>query len=83
LDGDLQFYLWEHPQVLLYTRSCARQMLLVIANKGDAKMPVELPEGLKQYRWERILTNYPDTAPSLERAQWLPWECEVYTRVGK
>ena len=82
LDGDLQFYLWEHPQVLLYTRSCARQMLLVIANKGDAKMPVELPEGLKQYRWERILTNREETTPSLDGGRkWLPWEAEIYTMI--
>ena len=80
LDGDLQFYLQDHPNVILYTRRCARQLLLVIANKSDAAAAVELPEELKRYQWELILTNYPDTAPSLERSQWLPWECEVYSR---
>ena len=80
LDGDLQFYLEEHPSVLLYTRSCARQKLLIIANKSDSPAAAELPEELKRYGWERVLSNYPDTDPSLERTQWLPWECAVFTR---
>ena len=70
----------DHPNVILYTRHCARQLLMVIANKSDEAAVVELPEELERYQWDRILTNYPDTIPSLERSRWLPWECEVYTR---
>ena len=43
-------------------------------------LAAELPEELKRYGWERVLSNYPDTDPSLERTQWLPWECAVFTR---
>ena len=82
LDGDLQFYLEEHPNVLMYTRRCARQALLVIANKGDEPAAVQLPEELKARKWERILTNYEDTAPSVDgRETWLPWEAEVYQAI--
>ena len=79
LDGDLQFYLCAHPQVILYTRRCARQLMMVIANKSDTQAEIALPEELKQYCWERVLSNYPDASPFPERI-WQPWECAVYTR---
>lgn len=80
LDGDLKFFLEDHPSVLLYTRSCAREKLLIIANKSDDPQSVQLPEELKQHGWQRILTNRPELGDSLNRATWQPWECEVYTR---
>ena len=80
LDGDLEFFLNEHPSVIMYTRSCAREKMLVIANKSDERAAVELPAALAEHKWERILSNYPEEKPSLERDQWLPWECEIYTR---
>ena len=80
IDGDLQFYLHDHPQVILYTRRCARQTLLVIANKSDLTLPVQIPEELKQFSWKRLLSNREDTVPSMAGSrQWLPWEAEIYT----
>ena len=79
LDGDLKFWLEEDAQVLMYTRTCARQTLLIIANKSDEAAKVRLPEELAKSHWQRLLTNYEDTVPSLEgRDTWLPWEAEVY-----
>ena len=80
LDGDLEFFLEDHPAMLLYTRTCAREKLLVIANKSDEPQAVSLPEELKKRNWKRILTNRPDLSPSVERSTWQPWEFEVYTR---
>lgn len=79
LDGDLKFYLQDHPDVLMYTRSCARQTMLVIANKSDNTVSVKIPEEVKQRNWKRILTNREGDEPSVNRTQWQPWECEVYT----
>jgi len=78
VEGDLKFYLEEHPQVFLYTRSCDKETLLVIANKSNSPADVQLPDALTG-NWQRILTNLDGTVPSLDgRAQWLPWETEVY-----
>ena len=79
LDGDLKFYLEDHPSILLYTRSCSQQQLMVIANKSDAVAALELPEELGNASWERILTNYPGNEAPLQE-QWKPWECAVFVR---
>lgn len=80
IDGDLQFYLNDHPNVIMYTRRCARQTLLIIANKSDNTLPIQIPQELKQYKWKRLLTNREASVPSMEEGrQWLPWEAEVYT----
>ena len=80
LDGDLEFFLEDHPGVIMYTRSCAREKMLVIANKSDEPAAVELPAALADRNWKRVLSNCPGEKPSLERNQWLPWDCEIYTR---
>ena len=64
----------------MYLRRCARQTLLVIANQSDLTLPVQIPEELKKNNWVRILSNRPDTTPSLDgQRDWLPWEAEIYT----
>ncbi len=79
IEGDLQFYLEESDDLLVYTRTCPEQTLLVIANKSDNTLPVALPEVLAKGNWKRILTNREDTAPSLDGGRcWLPWEVEIY-----
>lgn len=78
VEGDFQMLLPEHPEVVMYLRSCETQTLLVIANFCGNENAVELPEQVAAHKWQRILTNREDTAPSLERAAWLPWEAEVY-----
>ena len=80
-DGDLQFCREDSDKVIVYTRSCPEQTMLVIANKSDDTLPVELPEALTKENWKRILTNREETAPSMDGGRkWLPWEVEVYVR---
>jgi len=82
IEGDLEFFLTDHPKVLMYTRKCLRETLLIIANYSDEATAVELPAELQTMQWKRILTNREDTVPSLDgRNTWLPWEAEVYTRI--
>lgn len=79
VDGDLRFYLEDHPTVIMYTRKCARQTLLVIANYSEEKSRFNLPEKLYKCSWGRILTNYEKMAPVLaDNRELLPWETEVY-----
>ena len=80
LDGDLRFYLEDHPGILLYTRCCPRQQMLVIANKSDDAAEFALPQELQQGRWEQVLTNYPGREDTLEKGQMRPWECCVFVR---
>jgi oligo-1,6-glucosidase len=80
VDGDFEFLMMDHPKMVIYRRHCARETLLVICNFSDDAVKVELPEELSSSRWERILTNYRNTTPSVEgRTEWLPWEAEIYT----
>jgi len=79
IDGDLKFYLEDHPSIIMYTRTCARETLLVIANKSDDTVKYELPEELKAHIWSRIITNYDNTENSKDRTELEPWECEVYS----
>lgn len=80
LEGDLRFRMEDSRQVLMYTRACEKQTLLVIANKSNEPAAAQLPEDLKQKKWKRLLSNRPDLAPSVEDARdLLPWEAEVYT----
>lgn len=79
VDGDFNYLLEDHPQVVMYLRKCARQTLLVVCNFSNETVPVEIPEELNAFSWERLLTNREQTVPSLERKDnWLPWEAEVY-----
>lgn len=77
--GDLRFYRQDSDALIVYTRSCPEQTLLIIANKSDNALPVELPQALLEGNWKRILTNREETAPSLAGGrQWLAWETEIY-----
>ena len=78
LDGDLNFLLEDHPQMVIYTRKCARQTLLVIANFSDDVVTAQLPEEITSRKWERLLTNYEGADASLERNDWKPWEAAVF-----
>ena len=79
IDGDLQFLLEDHQDLVVYLRRCARQTLLVIANLSGNTVPFPIPEELKQNAWLRRLTNRNDTAPSLAHSRDLfPWEVEIY-----
>lgn len=79
IEGALKFLLSEHPYVLMYLRKCEDETLLVIANYRSEATAIELPVEIKTQKWQRILTNYKNTRPSISgRTEWLPWEAEVY-----
>lgn len=78
VDGLFEMLLPEHETVVMYLRRTARQTLLVVANFTDNATKVELPEAVTGYRWQRLLTNYEGSTPSLERERWQPWEAEIY-----
>ena len=79
IDGDLKFYLDGHEQIVMYTRACARQTLLIVANYAAKEVSFELPEELSANKWQRLLTNLKNTTPSLDGDRALkPWEVEIY-----
>ena len=78
-DGDLKFLLEDSDKMIVYLRRCAAQTLLIICNKSDDEVAVELPAEVADKKWQRILTNRDATTPSLEGGRkWLPWEAEIY-----
>ena len=66
-----------------YTRICADETLLVVANKSDQSAALRLPEPLRSARWRRILTNLETPRPALERTSLEPWEAEVYQKISE
>ena len=79
LDGDLEFCDGDHPQIIIYIRTCARQKLLIIANKSDEPATIELPAELKAHSWKQELNSYTDREHGPDCAEWQPWECAVYS----
>ena len=79
IDGDLEFLLDDHPEIIMYLRRCARQSLLIIANYSGKEVCLALPEKLKSNQWKRYLTNLKNTVPVLEVGRKMqPWEVEIY-----
>ena len=80
VDGDLNFLLEEHPQIVMYLRACNEQTLLIMVNLSGETVDVQWPEQVTARSWKRILTNRDGAIPSVDgRKEWLPWEAEVYT----
>ncbi len=79
LDGDLNFYMEDSDQVLMYTRVCARETLLIVANKSDERAAIKLPEELADHKWKLVLTNYDSAVTGMDRGELDPWECEIYS----
>lgn len=79
-NGNLEFYLEDHPQVIMYTRNFKDQTILVIVNKSSETASFELPEEFKNVKWNRLLTNIENSECSLNGAkELLPWSTEVYS----
>ena len=79
LDGHLEFVDNDDEQILMYTRSCARETLLIVANKSGEPATLPLPENLQGHSWKLELSNYTDTAAQPQNVTWRPWECAVYS----
>ena len=79
IDGDLHFLLEDHEQIIMYTRSCTRQTLLVVANYSGNTAKFTIPDEIGSNIWTRRLTNKQNTAPALDTSrELLPWEVEIY-----
>lgn len=78
IEGDLQFFMESHPQLLVYTRQCEQETLLVIANYSGEKAALTLPCVLKNASWKRILSNTEGRPALAGRDDLAPWEVEVY-----
>lgn len=80
LDGNFEYLMKDHPQMVVYLRKCARETLLVIANYSNEQVKVRVPDEIKNSNWVRILANRADLSPSIDgRDEWAPWEAEIYT----
>ena len=77
VEGDLQFYLEEDPRLIVYTRRCEEQTLLVVANMSDDPSVLELPQEIAGKQWKLLLSNCEDTACP-ESKQLRPWEAAIY-----
>lgn len=77
VDGDFNFLLMEHPQLVVYTRSCAREKLLIVANFSDEPAALELPAEVTEGKWELLLSNM-EGATAMETKTCAPWQAEIY-----
>jgi oligo-1,6-glucosidase len=79
IDGELQFFMEYHPQLLVYTRACEDEVLLVVANYSGEETEVNLPCVLANAKWRRLLSNTEGEAAVFGKGTLAPWEVEVYT----
>lgn len=77
LQGDLEFYVDSHPQLLVYTRSCDEETLLVVANLSDEPAELPLPCVLRTARWQEVLSNCGHTNLG---SPLLPWEAAIFRK---
>lgn len=88
LNGDFRLYLPEDEQIVMFTRSCTEETLLIIANASGATADVTLSEaisgkkdGLSASGAEDVLSSTGDSRSSSE-GTYLPWEAHVYVLNG-
>ncbi len=79
VEGDLTFYLEEDDDVLVYTRACRKETLLVIANKSGKTSQILLPAHLVKQEGKLVLGNVENSMPLSEKMTLAPWEVGVYT----
>ena len=78
IEGTLQFYLEEHPQVVCYSRVCDNDRMLVVANFSREEASFELPEELRKENLAPVLSNM-DKFYTPESGDLLaPWEVCIY-----
>lgn len=78
LDGDLEFLLEEHPQLVVYLRSCEEQTLLVVVNMGSEHVTAQLPEQITTQIWKRVATNFEENPCDVTETEWRPWQAEIF-----
>lgn len=79
IEGNLQFLKVDNDDIIAYIRKCENETLLIIANYASKTSRFNIFDITKELDCERILTNYNDLTPFVDRKDCLmPWECEVY-----
>ena len=80
VDGDLTFYMEDDVQTVLFSRKCARETILVLANCSDKPALITLPEDLKAHVFTEAVTNREGKEPRTALPETLePWEATVFT----
>ena len=80
VDGDLTIYDEEGEKTVLFSRKCARETLLVLANCSDSETEITLPEELLSHGWTEAVTNREGKeARNALPAALEPWEASVFT----
>jgi len=77
IDGVFRVYCEDHPAMIVYTRTCAQETLLVIANLSGEEQRHTLPAELSQHGWKSELSNLEVSVDV--KTTWKPWECAVYS----
>lgn len=81
VDGDLEFIHEGDQQIIMYLRQCEEETMLVVTNYSGENVTIELPDNLKECKWERVLSNREDVPSALENKKLLPpWTAEVYIK---
>ncbi len=78
IHGNLNFYLESDEDVIVYTRVCKEETLLVIANKSSGEREITLPEALVSGNSKVLLSNLKTENPLKEQMKLAPWEAIVY-----
>jgi oligo-1,6-glucosidase len=79
VEGDLTFFANEDPQVLVYTRSCEKETLLILVNYSDQSASILLPDSLLAQPATFLISNNKE-GRSLEKNMCLaPWEALVFS----
>ncbi len=77
-EGDLILYLPEDEKVLMYTRKCDGETVLVVANFTSTPAPFALPEEMKGREFKLLLSNMEEGRALSEKSELAPWEAAVY-----
>jgi oligo-1,6-glucosidase len=79
VEGDLSFYLEESETVLMYTRGCEKETLLVIANRSSKDASFHLPEAFSEHQGELVLSNARAPRCLQDTMTLAPWEVVVFS----
>lgn len=78
IEGALQFYLEDHPQIVCYSRVCDNDRMLIIANFSGEEANFTLPEELANANFTPILSNMDTFFDPKQGKALAPWEVCIY-----
>ena len=75
VDGAFKTFLNDDETSIIFTRACARETLLIVANTSDECRTFEFPEELSGSMWKKVMGNY----GTYSEKQEVPTESKLYT----